>query len=194
VLKMNYRIEPQIENKCILLYSQGLSLRNIGKALDVSSTAVLNALKRNGILRRERGQAIALSKLNDVPIPETLQRMIDGELLGDGHITVGRHQSCFSYGTSKKEYAEWLCEMFNQFRLPPVGVGVYKSNNWDGNRRKRHIGYHFNTISTIQLYEQRQRWYPFGIKRVPDDLCLSRETLLHWWIGDGSFNKRSRYG
>lgn len=191
---MRPRIEPHIETKCVELYSQGLSLRDVGKTLGIGDAVVLKILKRNEIARRERGQAIALSKRNDIPIPETLQRIIDGELLGDGHITVGRHQSCFSYGTSQKEYAEWLGETFRQFGMPLVGEGVYKTNAWDGSRRKRHVGYHFNTISTVQLHEQRQRWYGSGLKRVPADLNMSRETLLHWWIGDGSFNKRKKYG
>ncbi len=190
-IAMRPRIEPHIEAKCIALYSQGLSLRDVGIVLGISNAAVLKTLKRNEVPRRERGRAIALSKRNDIPIPEALQRM---ELLGDGHITIGRHQSCFSYGTSQKEYAEWLCDTFRKFGLPPVGVGVYETNTWDGDRRKRHIGYHFNTISTIQLHEQRQRWYGSGIKRVPTDLHMSHEVLLHWWIGDGSFNKHGKYG
>lgn len=180
-------------NEIISLYNQGNSLRDIEKILHLHKSAIYKILKKNNILR-ERGKAIALSKLNDIPISKELQNIINGELLGDGHITVGNHQSCFSYGTSKKEYAEWLSDLINNHGLKTVGNGVYQTNTKDGINHKYHMGYRFNTISTIQLHEQRNRWYKNNIKIVPKDLILSKESLLHWWIGDGTFNKKSKTG
>jgi hypothetical protein len=184
----------KVANQCISLYSQNLSTRDIEKILGVSNSTVCKALNRNNIPLRDPGYAIFLSKKNDIPIPETLQKIIDGEMLGDGHITVGKYQSCFSYGTNQEEYARWLCGKFNEFGIPSVGNGVNKIDVFDERYNKWYVTYHFNTISTVQLHEQRQRWYQNGIKTVPDDLCLSRETLLCWWIGDGTRNVNGGYG
>jgi hypothetical protein len=38
----------------------------------------------------------------------------------------------------------------------------------------------------------RNEWYKNGVKIVPKGLNLTKMMLLHWWMGDGFINKRSR--
>ncbi|KKK81369.1 hypothetical protein LCGC14_2814130, partial [marine sediment metagenome] len=39
--------------------------------------------------------------------------------------------------------------------------------------------------------KQRTRWYPQGKKIVPKDVLLSPESVLIWYLGDGSVKKYS---
>ena len=53
---------------------------------------------------------------------------------------------------------------------------------------------HKNTVylwsnASVQLYKLYQKWYPDGKKIVPRDLKLTPQTVLHWYIGDGSYIK-----
>ncbi|MFX0185701.1 MAG: hypothetical protein ACFE95_21660 [Candidatus Hodarchaeota archaeon] len=49
---------------------------------------------------------------------------------------------------------------------------------------------HLITQSTAQLYKEYKRWYPKGKKAVPTDLRLTPESVLRWYVGDGSSGKR----
>jgi LAGLIDADG DNA endonuclease family len=42
------------------------------------------------------------------------------------------------------------------------------------------------TSYDVSLGTQRLRWYPRGIKRVPQDIHLSAISIAHWYFGDGT--------
>lgn len=188
-------MDIKTENQCIKLYSEGNSLRQVAKIADISASLVLKILKKNNAPRRDRVRALILSKVNDFQINPFLHRVINGELLGDGHVTKGVHQSCFSYGTSQEEYANWLSNLFVKNGVPICGNGVYKNVSYYKVRKKVYTKFLFNTLSNKDFYKIRHKWYDdLGVKKVPDNLKISKEVILHWWIGDGSYNKKGKYG
>lgn len=72
MVEMYPRIEPQVENMYIQLHSQLLPICDVGKILGTHGDTVRTGLKCNGVFRRERGQAIVLTKQNDMSISEML--------------------------------------------------------------------------------------------------------------------------
>lgn len=185
----------ELEKQIIELYLGGQSLRKTGKIVNKSPDIVRKILIKNNIDRRNKSESVALNLRNNITLNEYIIKIIEGELLGDGHINLGKYQSCFSYGSSKEEYVKYLSNIFKENNIPSVGVGVYTSNTFDKRYNKRYLKYHFSTISTLQLKEMRKKWYDEnGIKIVPKDLILSKESILSWWIGDGSNNINRFYG
>jgi hypothetical protein len=49
-------------------------------------------------------------------------------------------------------------------------------------------GYLLYTPCYVEFQEQRRRWYPKGVKRVPKDVDLSPCSLAHWFAGDGTYD------
>jgi len=47
--------------------------------------------------------------------------------------------------------------------------------------------YRLCTKSYQELKDLRERWYPNGVKKVPDDIKLTPSTLFNWFVGDGSY-------
>ena len=51
----------------------------------------------------------------------------------------------------------------------------------------------FESYSSVQLFDIYSLWYPNNKKRVPRNLILTPNILLHWYIGDGSLSTGSLY-
>ena len=51
----------------------------------------------------------------------------------------------------------------------------------------------FDTSSSVQIYEIYSEWYPKNKKILPENLIITPNILLHWYIGDGSFSKNALY-
>ena len=45
---------------------------------------------------------------------------------------------------------------------------------------------YYMTHSSVEIGEERKRWYPLGIKIVPKDLNLTPKILAYWFMGDGN--------
>ncbi len=46
--------------------------------------------------------------------------------------------------------------------------------------------YEIRVSSSVQLYSVYRHWYPNGEKKLPRNLKLTPDILLHWFVGDGS--------
>ncbi len=121
---------------------------------------------------------------------------IDGALLGDGHITKPRGNSCqFSYITSKRGHAEYIYQKLKRMAVGECRNGPVRSNVYDKRTKKIYISYRFRTVSNRVFLGLRQRWYPSGIKIIPQDVKVTPVSVLIWYLGDGSLIEanRSRY-
>jgi len=121
------------------------------------------------------------------------EEVIDGVMLGDGHITRSRastDKSCFVLMLGGTEHIDWLLSvksslvsLFPDCIPPKVKVGSGFSNG-----KLRTYSY-LRTLSSDYFGAQRRRWYEGngnGNKVIPQDLKLTPAVLGNWYMGDGS--------
>lgn len=124
------------------------------------------------------------------------KEFIDGALLGDGHITKPRGNSCqFAYTTSKLSHAEYVYKMLKRLSVNENKDGPTRRDRFDDRTKKTYISYKFRTVCNETFFRLRQRWYPDGTKIIPEDVILTPMTGLIWYIGDGGIvhSNRSEY-
>lgn len=136
---------------------------------------------RYGIAARRRSEALALRwdrARKDVALDAEQEAVMDGLMLGDGHIDrLSDFSARYTHGS---KYIETLWQIERE--LPSLRFGPVSEH-----RRN----FFFKSRSTPLLCPWRERWYPLGRKLVPDDLDVSRASTLYWWfVGDGSISRR----
>jgi len=106
---------------------------------------------------------------------------INGELLGDGHLTYHSNRAGSQYMCSSKyrEYLEWLSDKFNSFGIEQSGKIRFIQNKFG-------TAWNYSSKSYVDLKDIRLKWYPNGKKRIPKDLELTPTTMRQWFIGDGN--------
>lgn len=111
-------------------------------------------------------------------MPEGVQQVLIGSLLGDGSIPSRGKGACFSEGHSIKQldYLKWK-------------VGLL-SPRFGGNLSIWHKMASFHTRSHPKFAEMRRLWYPNGKKVVPEEELqkLNELGLAVWYQDDGSYN------
>lgn len=110
---------------------------------------------------------------------------IDGFLLGDGHIS--KHNCHISWSLKYQEFSEFIENKLNQY-LPKSSRRFVKDARFKNGGSFSTRG---NTKCHPDFKQQRARWYPQGKKNVPKDVSLSPESVLIWYLGDGSAKKYS---
>ncbi|MHA2298626.1 MAG: hypothetical protein ACXAEU_10565 [Candidatus Hodarchaeales archaeon] len=174
-----------------LYEDKSMSDRQIANKLGCSHTTVRRARKFYGITGRTKPEAALIRWNNDVPLTELLEEMMQGTMLGDGTIRSGIENSLYQITSKHREYINHVKSLFEksnyETKTSKLLVRIKKG--------KTPI-YYLYTCSTIQLHQIRVKWYPDGIKRVPEDLHLTPTTCLYWYLEDGSlyrtFLKKTR--
>lgn len=177
---MAYHKLPQKEN-LIGLYKK-MSTCEIAKKYGVTQRAVSTKLKRAGIEIRGLQEAQNL-KANHITISHDIKNLIEGNLLGDGSIHYAPNKKSFCYRHSEK-HKEMLNYLINKFKK--VGVDSLKLS-------KDRLGYYRFTTKYYREFKYfRDRWYPDGIREIPKDLNITPDMLKYWYLGDGSYNNKSK--
>jgi hypothetical protein len=108
--------------------------------------------------------------------------MLDGLLIGDGYIPANQALFYFGQRSECREYVEYVAAQ--------LGVGVERVKDRVRQPDKRtgcqYACSELRTLSHPNFARLRQRWYREGRKVVPDDLRMSPEFLLHWFLCDGA--------
>jgi hypothetical protein len=172
------------------LYKSGLSSTYIANLYKTCDTHVLYTIKRLGVVIRKHNihSTKRCSNLSAYDIS-----VLNGELLGDGCLTIQKNGNTphFQHTSIHKEYSEYLCRNLSFLQDSTVQVIPAKSYIRKDDRIRNHKeSYHICSKSDLCLRYFRDIWYPDGKKIVPKNLFISRSTLLHWWLGDGSIHKR----
>lgn len=111
------------------------------------------------------------------------QAVIEGSLLGDGHLTKprGKGNSAFSKTQTarRREYLDWSHDLLGDYSS---SVNEYDSWAKGKKYRKSKLICHALPVFT----ELRNKWYPDGIKIVPRDIVLSPLSIAIWFFDDGS--------
>ena len=113
-------------------------------------------------------------------LDQTTAEHLDGFLLGDGHITP--KNSHFTWSVKYKEFDEYIQTCFKSY-------GPSSQLKYTKNEKFKEGGSWMNygrTTTHPDLYQQRSRWYPDGIKIVPKDVIITPKSVLFWYLGDGT--------
>jgi len=164
----------------------------ISQGIKHTQSAVNYWLHRHNIQTRTLAESVHVAKRNNVNITQHLLEMLEGEILGDGHIGVStKSYSSARYTHSSKylSYVSWLSNVFALEGLEQSGR-LYRTVLTSARFGKSYYMWDYATLYYEELAEIRRRFYPQGKKVVPRDLELTPISARQWYIGDGSLCTR----
>lgn len=120
-------------------------------------------------------------------ITDIQNEFITGSLLGDAHLTnlkYGRKSPSFSIQRkiADIDYLVWEYTFLNKL----CSREIYKKDRYNKTTGKTIKQCGFDTRFLPCLLPFRQKWYPNGIKIVPQDIKLSKLIMQIWYCDDGS--------
>lgn len=197
-------VRTDIDNNIIIdLYcNKGYNKRQISEKLNCSIDLISYRLNKLSIPNKSMSECVFAAKKRNIVINGDLYSILNGEMLGDGCIISSLKQAAFSEsaGYNKKEWLEYLINIFINNKIPIMGKGIYLNSN------QKKPTWWFSTKCAIEFNKFHKEWYiknlnfncnkkrNFGnrkyIKTVPLNLILDPKILLHWYIGDGAVNSR----
>jgi len=111
-------------------------------------------------------------------LTEEIIEMVDGFLLGDGHISKNNTVARLSCGLQYEEFAKYLMKGFQSYSTSVdryKDAGMSSGFQWQGRTR-----FH------PDLFLQYQRWYHDSKKQPPNDVRITAKSVMMWYLGDGS--------
>lgn len=178
--------------KMITLYNEGMSFHNLAKnsvellGRKINCMKMSEYFKKNNIPMRSLSDAVSVATLtldqNVSFLNENLIEAIDGFLLGDGCSSVASKVGRFSLSSSQKEWCDYSMSFLKCYNPTPskvFGEICEKRPNpiWAS-----------ATCAHKDIGEMRKRWYPEGVKIVPQDVRITPLSTLLWYLGDGSLS------
>lgn len=123
-----------------------------------------------------------------------IQYIIEGCLLGDGHLELSKNgkNASFQYGSSSEEHVKYVQNFFIEYCSENNKV-IKRREIYDKRTDKTYVNYSFRTSVHSLFTEQHRRFYINRIKVVPNDIKLNDELLRLWYIGDGELEKKYEY-
>ena len=125
-----------------------------------------------------------------IPITDYLLEVLNGSLLGDGnlHSPVG-FQAVYHQDSSQSEFIDYVANILKDNDYLST---TYDYDRFDKRTGKTYHSYSVNSVFTVELQEQRNNWYPCGVKIVPPKLELTSIMVSLWYLGDGNKSKEDR--
>lgn len=119
-------------------------------------------------------------KEHHVEITKELKEFLDGLLLGDGNLTIGKGSkgAYYSHGDKNFDYIKWLSNKFRDFGIKQCGKITILNK----------IVYRYKTLTYIEFNKITKEWYPNGKKQISKNLIVTPTILRNWYIGDGNFS------
>ncbi len=121
-------------------------------------------------------------------IHKDMLEYVDGFLLGDGGISFNlkrshNHVARLCCGVEYQEFCEYLMQPFERL-VSKVTKDVSKS-------MKQGFMFSGRTRHHPDIYKQYLRWYPENkngqrVKQPPEDVRITPESVMRWYLGDGS--------
>lgn len=153
---------------------QGLNTIEISKLHGVSPWTIQTRMHESGFPLRNVGH----KRITEILTEHQLQ-VIEGELLGDGSLSVGRQyrNAKFQWGGKVQEHGQLIQNVLGPF------VIYFKPDR---------IYHKLITHACCAFTPTWELWYCTGKKRAPENLSLTPTSLLHWYLGDGYFKTRPK--
>lgn len=131
------------------------------------------------------GQHISLSQCEWPEIENDDLDIIVGALLGDGTIMDSPWNCQYSIGSINRDYLVFLQEELSNWLTNSIFLDS-SCHNYDN-----HSEYYKLTLRKHSIFnEMRKKWYKNGKKSFPDDLYINSTRLTHWYVTDGSLERR----
>ena len=169
-------------------YKAGTSAASLARQYQANIWTILDRLRKAGVsIRPNKEQNEKHLNLPSSQITEFVG-IVDGLLLGDGWIDP---RGCLGLGQAKIRQG-WLDELAVRLAAIQVASRVVRIQPHDCTLGKRTIRYKggglLYTPAYVEMQQQRLRWYPNGIKRVPADVSFDPIAVAYWFCGDGTYN------
>lgn len=111
--------------------------------------------------------------------------ILEGHILGDGSITRSNpnaQRALISFTSKHLDYVEWVRDRV----LALSGRPIRTYDRYDERTGKVYRIHMIQSLSSLELGLQRERWYT-PTKQVPKDLqVLTPELCLGWYMDDGT--------
>jgi len=144
-----------------------------------------------GLLYQKTTSRKSFAEKCSVKLTPGLSEYLDGLLLGDGSVIFGKGKDKRAGRYSQDfavRYEEWALKVVADLKKFGIECNIQhrvrsgKIKEWTGDREIVTI------ISRTYpcLAEVRNRWYPSGIKVVPENIELTPIVMGNWFLGDGS--------
>jgi len=173
-------------------YEGGESLSQIAKRAGIAQSTVRTKLLGGGVSMRSVGEGVHLANgTSAVQLTTEMLEILDGLLLSDASLSHSTFTSRLSLG-QMESHREWVDQV--SCKLGNLGLenSVRIRNDQAGDVIIKGKLCHRSPVVILRtkhyelLKAQRDRWYPEGKKRVPSDIILTPEVILHWYMGDGT--------
>lgn len=192
-------IEKKILEKMYIENKWGMSriVKELGLQGIKTSVGFINGkLKEYGITIRNASQAATTrtGKYLDhskTYMNENIIEFIDGFLLGDGKIKPNNKNTAKSYcNVLYKDFCEYMRSGFLNYLPNESFFSPPKENS----KKSGQGTWSFCTLSHPDLYDQYNRWYPNGIKKIPKDIRITPISVMLWYLGHGTcFQHNKKY-
>ena len=164
-----------------LYWGNGYALPDIGDIFDCNQITILNRMKEYSIPRRS---ASLHGELTNFTFNDVQKEILDGLMLGDGHLAWRINNCQFNNTDVHKDYLVWLQKQLGIEDISNVAVRT------DGLCQ-------LTTRVIPSIRDEHKRWYPYNTMRgtyqnhdkkvIPKDIELTPIKMLFWYIGDGSY-------
>lgn len=172
---------------------EGLGTRKMCKLAGAkTANSVRQALIRHSIPVRTIGDGLRHNNSDGIVIN---QSVIDGCLLGDGFLFKWNKSSdnSFPYFSKRNKYYDHI-KYVSEILFGDRWEERVKENN-EKSLGKRQIIFTLRSLSNKKLLPFYTRWYPEWNnckKIIPEDIEITSDLLLHWFLDDGSSYLRKR--
>ena len=116
------------------------------------------------------------------------EEILSGVLLGDGNLRLGvrSKNASFTYTSKEKDHVDFVFKYFKEFC---TNNEIKFTSYFDKRTNKTYSRYYFTTKSLPIFTNYYNKWYINKKKIIPDEITLSNDSLLLWYIGDGHLRK-----
>ena len=174
----------------VQLYNSGLSSLKVAELVGCCPNTVTNVLRQCGIPIRTLSEAQTVRRFRSIPIREKFREVLDGLLLSDGNLSSPRgFQAVYHQDSSQSEFIDYVADALDRNNYLAV---KYDYARFDKRTGKTYHSYSVNSVFSVELQEQYDRWYKEGIKTLPLDFTITPVILMMLYLGDGHKDKRCR--
>lgn len=167
-----------------LYVKQHMTSGNIAQILNCGGTTIRGYLNRYNIPIRHMREAQRIRRLKTVLIPDDFLAILNGLLLSDGSlINPNNFQAYYSQSSNQEGFIMYLVDVFKKYCYFQSYGSCPK---FDEKYNKTYVLWHIYSMCTAELRELYDKWYPDGKKHIPEDIALTPNTVLFWYLGDGT--------
>lgn len=174
--------DDSLKNELIRLHYLPMSMTQIANHFGVARVTIYKYFKKLNLPKHDISKTLDIHQ-QTIDLTANEIEIINGCLLGDGHLMRRKNSTCLVYVCKHEEVIDDLINKLSRLK-PYKRIHKYKRDN-----RQHYMLY---TQSFKSLNEVHEKWYNGKLKVVPD-IDLSPATCYWWHLGDG-YSSKGRIG